>query len=278
VTSNNTPETITEVDQEIGTIIAGIDYSMNGPSICVHTSDSSKKEQFSIDNCQFYFVTPMQKYSNSYLGGMINGVLQPAYDHDVERFVNTATFFTDLVESFGIQWIGLEDYAFNAKGRVFHLGENCGTLKSMLYEHHGLVPHVFAPSAIKKFATGSGTADKDTMYEAFYRETGMDLRSIISGYNKTKIDSPISDIVDSYYVCKYLFFLGVLPSEEALVHAIDFVTDEEVFKIEELLNKSQSDSNVAKQMLIDSGIYTKDGQLSAAYGGSEIKKKRSKGK
>ena len=53
-------------------------------------------------------------------------------------------------------------------------------------------------------ATGKGNADKKLMYEAFVKETGVPIKDMISP-KSGEIKSPISDIVDSYYICKYLF-------------------------------------------------------------------------
>ena len=55
------------------------------------------------------------------------------------------------------------------------------------------------PSVVKKGATGKGNADKDKMYEAFVKETKIDLKKI---FDTDKVGNPISDIVDSYYIQK----------------------------------------------------------------------------
>ena len=52
---------------------------------------------------------------------------------------------------------------------------------------------------IKKFATGKGNADKDMMYDSFYKETKMNLKKI---FDTEKVGNPVSDIVDSYYIQK----------------------------------------------------------------------------
>ena len=62
---------------------------------------------------------------------------------------------------------------------------------------------VASPSAVKKLATGKGNATKEEMHAAFFRETGTDLVYFITPGRNDCI-SPVSDIVDSYYVCKYL--------------------------------------------------------------------------
>jgi Holliday junction resolvasome RuvABC endonuclease subunit len=98
-------------------------------------------------------------------------------------------------------YVFLEDYAFAAKGRVFHIGENGGILKGRLYECDMPV-NVLNIKSAKKFATGNGNAKKDEVYRAFYKDTKLNLETILDG----KPDkSPISDIADSYILCKYAF-------------------------------------------------------------------------
>ena len=57
------------------------------------------------------------------------------------------------------------------------------------------------PTVIKKDTTGKGNANKELMYETFLTETNVDLQSKLSS-KSTKIVNPVSDIVDSYYICK----------------------------------------------------------------------------
>ena len=54
-------------------------------------------------------------------------------------------------------------------------------------------------SVVKKGATGKGNADKDMMYEAFVKETKIDLKKL---FDTEKVGNPISDIVDSYFIQK----------------------------------------------------------------------------
>ena len=63
---------------------------------------------------------------------------------------------------------------------------------------------VFTPSEVKKFATGKGNANKKDMYDAFVKETKVKLKEKISP-KKKDIGNPVSDIVDSYYICKLLY-------------------------------------------------------------------------
>ena len=54
----------------------------------------------------------------------------------------------------------------------------------------------------KKFATGKGNANKVLMYEAFIEETGDDLAKLFE-FDPYTGQSPVSDIIDSYYIAKY---------------------------------------------------------------------------
>ena len=59
--------------------------------------------------------------------------------------------------------------------------------------------NILVPSVIKKRATGKGNADKQKMYEQFMKDGGQDLVSVL-GMNK--LDNPVTDIVDSYYIMR----------------------------------------------------------------------------
>ena len=59
------------------------------------------------------------------------------------------------------------------------------------------------PAMIKKFASGRGNAKKEEMHTAFVNETGVNLHAVLTP-DSNSIKSPVSDIVDSYYICKYL--------------------------------------------------------------------------
>ena len=67
----------------------------------------------------------------------------------------------------------------------------------------GIPLEVIPPTTVKKFASGKGNSDKEQMHQAFMEDTGVDLRWKITP-DKTKVGNPVSDIVDSYYICKYL--------------------------------------------------------------------------
>ncbi len=170
-------------------IYHGIDYSMTSPAIC--TFDGIK---MAVD-----YLTKTEKFAGmrSVEGMDLYGYQHKEYNNEIERYNNIASWAMHIIRP--ESQVYLEDYAMGAKGRVFSIGENTGILKYKLVREKKLGYYLVAPTAVKKFATGKGNADKDKMYEAFYAQTKIDLFSLF-GVNSTK--SPVSDICDAYFICK----------------------------------------------------------------------------
>lgn len=176
--------------------IAGIDYSLTGPCICVFNGLGD----FSFDNCSFFFLSDTKKYNRDWFGN-VTGESFSQWNYEVERYESIADWATDIV--LGCDEVVIEDYAYGAKGRVFHIAENTGVLKYKLYQM-SIPTGVVSPTHVKKLATGKGNANKEAMHDAFVKETGVNLKAEISP-DKKDYTSPVSDIVDSYYICKYLY-------------------------------------------------------------------------
>ena len=90
---------------------------------------------------------------------------------------------------------------FRSKGKVFHIAENTEVLQYNLYLA-GKEYHKIPPTSLKKWATGKGNSDKEKMYERFLEIEGLDLKAM---FGLKKADSPLSDIVDSYFLAKYAY-------------------------------------------------------------------------
>jgi Holliday junction resolvasome RuvABC endonuclease subunit len=175
-------------------IIVGIDYSLTSPAICV-----AKDKSFS--NSYFYFLNDRKSVQ-----GQCHNILGEEHDDyltDQERYENIATWVLGILSNFDKDkiYIMIEDYSFGSKGKVFNLAENCGLLKYLLYKN-GYRFFTVPPTVVKKFATGKGNATKEKMYEAFVKDTFVDLHSIISP--TTKLGSPTTDIVDAWYIARYM--------------------------------------------------------------------------
>jgi hypothetical protein len=178
-------------------LIGGIDYSMTCPAICVYNGDS---KSFSFSRCKFYYLTDRKKYNASFLLN-IKGEEFKDYDNDYTRYDSLSEWAMKYLT--GLEQLCIEGYSFGSKGKVFHIAENTGVLKYKIFQLR--IPlEVASPSQIKKMATGKGNATKEDMHDAFYMETKTNLIETITP-GRTDVISPVGDIVDSYYICKFLF-------------------------------------------------------------------------
>ena len=184
--------------------IAGIDYSLTSPAICVFSKTGHAKFRF--EDCLFFYLTDTEKYAKTFLKNIKGERFKSIGSAtnlcpDSGRYDSISDWAMDCLK--GCDQVALEGYAFNATGRVFQLAENVGVLKYKLFQS-AMPLEVATPGEIKKFATGKGNASKEMMFDAFYKETEKDLCKIMTP-KKTGVQNPVSDIVDSYYVCKALF-------------------------------------------------------------------------
>lgn len=177
-------------------VIAGIDYSLTSPALCVHEGS-----EWSYENCTFYYMVNNEKYLETEDRKYVP-TLYPLYREDVQRFHLLSEWTLGNLLTRGVRFTALEGYAFGAVGRVFQIAENGGLLKHRLWEQ-GIDVGVYPPTMIKKYATDKGNANKEMMIEAFEAETSVDIREKCGIINKQW--NPISDIVDSYYIAKYGF-------------------------------------------------------------------------
>jgi hypothetical protein len=174
-------------------MLIGIDYSITCPCLCLF----DERKTFKFENCFFYYLTNTKKYADK-IAPNITGESFQEYVQDVDRFDTISEWATNLC--IGAADVGMEGYAYGAKGKVFNLAENMGLLKYKLYKH-AIPVTIVEPSKVKKCATGKGNADKQVMYETFSKETNTDLKSVFA--QKT-LSNPVTDVIDSYYVLKAL--------------------------------------------------------------------------
>lgn len=175
------------------TMLIGIDYSITCPCLCLF----DERKTFKFDNCFFYYLTNTKKYADK-IAPNITGESFQEYVQDVDRFDTISEWATNLC--IGAADVGMEGYAYGAKGRVFNLAENMGLLKYKLYKQ-AIPVTIVEPAKVKKCATGKGNADKQVMYETFSKETNTDLKSV---FGQKTLSNPVTDVIDSYYVLKAL--------------------------------------------------------------------------
>ena len=177
--------------------IAGIDYSLSSPAICIHQSNTT----FSVNNCSFNFLTDKAKCLGTFNPNSL-GLPFATWNNDQERYNAIATWAETTCKLHSVEHVFIEGYSYGSTGRVFHIAENVGILKHVLWK--ASIPFaVIAPTVIKKLATGKGNADKQKMDVAFVNETGYNMKTLLGLTDKQW--NPSSDIIDSYYICKYGF-------------------------------------------------------------------------
>ena len=182
----------------------GIDYSLTGPAIAVYDDSDG---DFCFENCSFFFMTSVKK-NEGWLMENVQGTLFPDYKCHEERYNNiTKWALKSMTHDEEPDHVAIEGYSMGSKGKVFNLAENCGILKHSMwllwFDEDKASFDVYAPTEVKKYATGKGNAKKDAMYDSFVEETGINLMSELTP-NKTKIDSPVGDIVDAFFILKKL--------------------------------------------------------------------------
>ena len=172
----------------------GIDYSLSSPAVCVFKSNDNI---FSYDKCSFHFLTSIKKMQVAFPN--IIGTPHSDYTCEEERHDQISSWAFNLVQSNSPDIILIEGYSMGSTGRVFNIAENCGILKHKLYKakyNYKVMP----PTQIKKFATGKGNANKELMQDSFVKETGVDMKKLLTMTEKQW--NPSSDIIDAYYIAK----------------------------------------------------------------------------
>ena len=119
----------------------------------------------------------------------------------MDRFDDIAYCALDVMMEYKVEKAFLEGYSFGSTGRVFNIAENTAILKYNMWYNY-IDYEIVAPTTVKKFATGSGNATKEKMYEAFVEENPRrDIKSILTP-RSSNIISPLNDVVDSYFILK----------------------------------------------------------------------------
>lgn len=200
--------------------IAGIDFSINHPSVCVY--DTITKE------CSFYIFPKEKTKGHGNLSDTEVNII------DIQRFdvanglsttdrerlstVNAIILSQSIIENLpdDIEAIAIENLAFSASSN--RLAEIAGyqyILRERLMNKYGSTNLYFFAAMSVKARAGSGKFDKNQMIERFLDKefTGINLKiqdklqAEIQFFKKTKNwIKPIDDIADSFWIAKCLEF------------------------------------------------------------------------
>ena len=173
--------------------LAGIDYSLTSPAICTF-----KGTEFNLKDCRFSFLTFENKYEVSDFK-FKSFVMEKGLSYP-ERYDFISNWVIYFLKTNRIKVAFLEDYSYGSQGKVFHIAENGGVLKDKLWKA-GIEYHLIPPTVIKKHATGKGNSNKEIMEQSFFKETNFNVRDYLGMPEKSF--NPSSDIIDSYFICKY---------------------------------------------------------------------------
>jgi len=181
-------------------IIAG-DLSINGTGIAA-------------ENGEFYFQTGLKKAvktTNGIVGISADLVVgHIANGADAERYYTNAIALGSAITRISngnISDFAVEGYAYSyassssSSGRVFDIGEFSGMVK-FIAASMGAKIKTYAPTEIKKFATGRGDASKVLMVDAFFERNG---KGIVYDFTQSlgwdkRYKSPIADLVDAWWL------------------------------------------------------------------------------
>ena len=189
----------------------GVDYSMTSPAMCCyHTTDNQLR--------WYYMSTTKSKLKESHnlQSALIDvpksvqqDILEGSIDASMSRYNQISDYFMRTIDVLRPKQIFLEGYSLGSVGKVFSIAENTAILKQKLYDNGHFVS-VFPPTVVKKFATGKGNASKQLMREHFLK-----LHPIANKRKLTEpritdlqrvahyVDSPMSDLIDAYYILTY---------------------------------------------------------------------------
>ena len=137
--------------------IAGIDYSLTSPAICVYKDENGG--HFDFDRCVFHYLSNNEKQQQLAAGTGLKNLRAepyPEWSSEEERHEKLATWAYNIVQ--GCEEVFLEGYAFatSVQAGVRSMAENTGLLKHKMWKNK-LKFQTYPPTVIKKFATGKGS-------------------------------------------------------------------------------------------------------------------------
>ncbi len=187
-------------------ILAGIDYSMNSPAICVYNTENP----LTFENLRFFNRSDFKTRQGVYSEGMYVEIHPLAvYGSDEERYHLNAAWATEILVAEGVQRVAFEGYSMGSNsGLVFNIAENTGALKQMIWKEGIELVEPPSPGAVKKYHTGKGNATKPVMITCFEDELMVQFYQKLGWKPKEAQAKPIDDLVDSYAIMKCAFHLG----------------------------------------------------------------------
>jgi len=172
-------------------IIAGIDPSINATGVYKMFLDIETLEVVDVDYLAF---TSVKKNSSDKIIHYKTKDFFNYLDKNIFMYEHIINFLRNT------DYVYIEDYAYSATGKVFHIGEFVGGIKLHLFFEQIKMGSI-EPTVVKKFATGNGNSDKISMIDEYDKTKSPDKVdfSFLPQYR-----TPKEDLVDAYYMAKFL--------------------------------------------------------------------------
>lgn len=174
--------------------VAGIDYSLACPAMCVHVGD-----KWSANNCHFFYLYSVKKWLLQY-SKLRSDNFAPYFSSE-ERLDWVSSWFIEKLKQFKAPHVYIENYSYSSHSSSTHiLAEGCGLLKHKIWKERFRL-ETLPVTSIKKFATGKGNSPKELMCQSFANEQSWlsDVLRCPEG------KSPLADLVDAYFIAKMGF-------------------------------------------------------------------------
>jgi Holliday junction resolvasome RuvABC endonuclease subunit len=117
---------------------------------------------------------------------------------DAARIATVSADVADVIEAHGSQFLALEDYAWDAGGREYQIGEVAGAVKRDFWEV-GLPFRLHANTAVKMFAAKNGNASKEAVMAAVEERWEPELFMFCTGASKRQTEG---DLCDAYVLAR----------------------------------------------------------------------------
>tara|TARA_Y100000996_G_scaffold221731_1_gene174522 strand:- start:2488 stop:3018 length:531 start_codon:yes stop_codon:yes gene_type:complete len=166
--------------------------------------EENDNRQFNFNRCTIHYLETTQRLKRAAQHEILNIYADPypEWETEEQRHDLLSDWAMNIVRG---SKVFIEGYAFATSGKshVRSVAENSGLLKHKMYRDNQEFISV-PPTVIKKFATDKGNANKELMYNAFSEESNVpkDFQKTLRP-KSTKLTNPTTDIVDSYWICKY---------------------------------------------------------------------------
>lgn len=184
-------------------IIVGIDASKNGTGVVA--LDIDIQDNFNIKRMDYLSFTQTKKYETE---RVLFHHKKKSFNDDLAKYIWMRDNIIEFIKKFcfphkTVDYMAIEDYAFDSPGRNFDKAEFAGALKLYFYENFGSSIRKYSPKSIKKFGAQNGNADKVLMCKTWLKEE----KIFCEQFNFDLGDDPeiYNDVVDAYYIAKLLF-------------------------------------------------------------------------